>query len=86
MMTETTYMKYGKGPSGMIGIVTKPHSVQISANSHHIVNETLHSLAKLFEQNEKVITTDKEECRARVILEQNFRNLCQPVSTLLAHL
>ena len=85
MMTETTYMKYGKGPSGMIGIVTKPHSVQIWANSHHIVNETLHSLAKLFEQNEKVITTHKEECRARVILEQNFRNLCQPVSTLLTH-
>ena len=50
------------------------------------VNETLHSLAKLFEQNEKVITTHKEECQARVILEQNFRNLCQPVSTLLTHL
>ena len=29
MMVETTYMKYGKGPSGMPSITTKPHSVQI---------------------------------------------------------
>ena len=40
MMIETTYMKYGKGPSGMIGIVTKPQSVQIWANSHHMNTET----------------------------------------------
>ena len=34
----------------------------------------------------KVLTPHKEERRTRVILEQNFRNLCQPVSTLLTHL
>ena len=38
MMIETTYMKYEKGPLGMIGITAKPCSEQIWANSHHIVN------------------------------------------------
>ena len=54
-------MKYGKGPSGMIGITTKPRSVQICVSGNHIVNETSHNLAKLNEQNEKVITTHKDE-------------------------
>lgn len=40
MMIETTYMKYGKGPSGIMGITTNPQSVQIWSNSDHIVNET----------------------------------------------
>ena len=26
MVIETTYMKYGKGPSGLIGITTNPRS------------------------------------------------------------
>ena len=39
MMIETTYMKYSKGPLGLIGITTNPRSVQIWSNSHHIVNE-----------------------------------------------
>ena len=70
----------------MIDITAKPCSVQIWANSHHIVDETLHNLEKLTEQDKKVLTPHKEERRTRVISEQNFRNLCQPVSTILTHL
>ena len=70
----------------MIDITAKPCSLQIWANSHHIVDETLHNLAKLTEQDKKVLTPHKEERRTRVISEQNFRNLCQPVSTILTHL
>ena len=34
------YMKYGKGPSDMIGITAKPRSVQIWANCHYKVHKT----------------------------------------------
>ena len=71
MMIDTTNMKYGKRPSGRIGITTKPRSVQIWKGSHYIVNETFHSLAKFTEQDEKVITTDKEETRARLFSDRD---------------
>ena len=68
MMIETTYMKYGKGPSGLIGITTNPRSVQIWSNSHHIVNETLRNLERFTqEERDDVITTHKEESRARIV-------------------
>lgn len=37
MMIDTTYMKYRKGHWGMIGITTKPCSLQIWANSYHVL-------------------------------------------------
>ena len=35
MSIETTYMKFGKGPSGIIGSTTKPKTLQIWAKSQH---------------------------------------------------
>ena len=35
MAIETTYMKYGKGPSGIIGVITKPRTLSIWAKSQH---------------------------------------------------
>ena len=68
MMSETTYMKYGKGSSGLIGITTNPRSVQIWSNSHHIFNGTLHNLERFTqEESNNVITTHKEESRARIV-------------------
>ena len=61
-------MKYGKGPSGLIGITTNPRSVHKWYNSHHIVNETLHNLESFTqEESNNVITTHKEESRARIV-------------------
>ena len=56
MMIETTYMKFGKDLSGMIGITTKPRSV--------------HSLVEFTEQDEKVIRIHREEVRARLFSDQ----------------
>ena len=36
MSIESTYMKIGKGPSGLIGITTNERSVKIWANGHHL--------------------------------------------------
>ena len=59
--------------------------VQIWANSHHIVNETLHNLAEFTKQ--KVTTTHKEESRARLIPDRaRHQKLCQLVSFILTHL
>ena len=44
MAIETTYMKVGKGPSGMIGMTTNDRSVSIWANSHHFCGELLTEL------------------------------------------
>ena len=54
MIIETTYMKYGKGPSGMIDITTKPGSVQIWTNSYHIVNKTLRTLQNSLNKMKKL--------------------------------
>ena len=70
----------------MIGIFTKPHSVQIWANSHHIVNETLHNLVKFTEENENVITTHKEERRSRLISDQEDRAKLQKFMSTCIHI
>ena len=45
-----------------------PRSVQIWSNSHHIVNETLRNLERFTqEERDDVITTHKEESRARIV-------------------
>ena len=36
MMIETTFMRYGKGPNGSIGITLKPESLKTWALSLHI--------------------------------------------------
>ena len=44
MGIETTYMKVGKGPAGLIGNTTNTRSVKIWANSHHLSSEVLTEL------------------------------------------
>ena len=44
MSIESTYMKMGKGPSGIIGITSNQRSVKIWANGHHLCG---HLLAEL---------------------------------------
>ena len=69
----------------MIGITTKPRSVQIWVSGNHIVNETSHNLAKLNEQNEKVITTHKDERWARAISGQKDRAKLQKFMSTFIH-
>ena len=41
MMVETIFMKYGKGPAGIIGKTTNPRTIQIWAKSQHKCSEVL---------------------------------------------
>ena len=43
MMTENSYMKFGKGRNGIIGKTTKPRTLQIWAKSQHLCSEVLQS-------------------------------------------
>ena len=69
----------------MIGITTKPRSLQIWTNSHHIINEALHNLAKFTEQDEKVTATHKEETQARLISNQEDRAKLQKFMSTCIH-
>ena len=50
MLIETTFMHYRKGPTGLIGVTTKPRAVQIWAKSHHSCNTVLKDLDDLREK------------------------------------
>ena len=50
MLIETTFMCYGKGPTGLIGVTTKPRAVQIWTKSLHFCNTVLKDLADLREK------------------------------------
>ena len=61
MMIETSYMKFGKGPNGIIGQTMKPRTLQIWAKSQHACSEVLQSLDIIKDKNESSMTTHKEE-------------------------
>ena len=59
MMIETSYMKFGKGLSGIIGQTTKPRTLQIWAKSQHTCSVILQSLDSISEKDESTITNHK---------------------------
>ena len=65
MIIKTTYMRYGKGPGGIIGVTTKPRSVQIWSQSLPACSEILKDLDQLGENHPKTKTFHKEESKAR---------------------
>ena len=66
MMIETSYMKFGKGPSGIIGQITKPRTLQIWAKSQHACSGVLQCLDQVREKDENLMTTHKEEKAGRI--------------------
>ena len=83
MMIETSYMKFGKGPNGIIGKTTKPKTLQIWAKSQHSCSEVLQSLDAIRENQECTMTTHKEEKEGRMkahltdkVKLQNFLETC----------
>ena len=70
MMIETTFMKFGKGPTGIIGKTTNPRTIQIWAKSQHRCNEVLQNLDVLRNKNEKIMKTHKEETSGRIKNDQ----------------
>ena len=78
MLIETTFMRYRKGPTALVGVATKPQAVQIWAKSLHSCNTVLKDLDDLREKEEPVMTYHKEESHARIVSDEidpeNLRN------------
>ena len=68
MGIETTYMKHGKGPSGIIGTTTNERTVRVWSSGHHLLGAVLNELESLRDKSGKVNEVHKEE--------QNRKNIC----------
>ena len=66
MGVETTYMKHGKGPSGIIGITTNERAVRVWSNGHHLRGAVLNELESLRDTTKKVNAVHKEEQKGRI--------------------
>ena len=53
MLIETTFMKYGKDPGGMIGITLKPKTMKIWALSLHTCSNDLENMRSTIEGKER---------------------------------
>ena len=58
---ETIFMKYGKGPRGLIGITLQQRSVKKWAYSLHISTQVLKDLDEMRGGIQKEVTVHKEE-------------------------
>ena len=66
MFIETTFMRFGKGDGGLVGVTLKPKSVKIWAYSLHSCTLLLHDLHTMSEEYPKGNIMHKEEMPARI--------------------
>ena len=67
MAIETTYMRYGHGQKGIIGITLKPETLKTWAYSLHACNKIVNSLDTMRNQEEQPLKMHhKEEMKARM--------------------
>ena len=85
MMIETTYMRYGKGPDGIIGVTTKPTSVQIWSEILPACSEILKDFDQLREKHLETKTVHKEESKARICTDMKDRQTLRNPLQLCAH-
>ena len=77
MYIETTFMRYGHGQNGIIGITLKPESLKTWAFSLHICSNLEASLDAMLDGGNGTATTQskhKEEYRARIVLDNEDRS------------
>ena len=66
MFIETTFMKYGKGPGGIVGVTLQPNVVKKWANRFHITTQILKDLDDMREKaRPKSQEFHKEEAKVR---------------------
>ena len=66
MAIETTFMRYGKGCNGIIGITLKPDSLKTWAYSLHTCNGIVNDLNQMRDEQPPAHTYHKEEMSARI--------------------
>ena len=73
MVIETTYMKFEKGPGGIIGVITQPRALKVWAKSQHIQNKLLSDLEYLRNKDESPNQVHKEKTKARIASDNKDR-------------
>ena len=65
MMIETTFMRYGHAPVGIVGITLKPETLKVWALSLHACSRLESDLDDMTDEDtqSKVVTTHKEEAK-----------------------
>ena len=77
MAIESTCMKIGKGPSGLIGVTTQERTVKVWANGHHLCSNLLSELDNLRSSDSKDRTKHNEEGYGRIKADQIDRKKLQ---------
>ena len=67
MYIETTFMRYGHGPGGLVGIILFPSAVKRWALSLHICNRLINDVVQMRDAyTTSQVTTHKEEMPAQI--------------------
>ena len=76
MMIETTLMRYGHAPGGIVGITLKPETLKVLAFSLHECSRLESDLDDMTDEDtqSKVVTTLKEEAKARIAEDKTDRD------------
>ena len=63
MFIESTFMRYGHGQAGIVGITLKPETLKTWALSRHVCSQLMEDLAELRGESDenKALTSHKEE-------------------------
>ena len=73
MMIETTFMRYGKGPRGLIGITLKPNAMKTWALSLHICCRIQKDIREMTQHEMSTRNRHKEEMKSRMLSDANDR-------------
>ena len=63
---ESTYMRYGYGPSGIIGVTLSKTTLAVWALSQNTMGQMANDVAKLDNHQERVVLRQKEERPIRI--------------------
>ena len=74
MFIETTYMRYGHGPNGIVGIILKPSALKKWALIMHICSQLVQDVGDMEEGKTEVeVTRHKEEAPSRIASDTRDR-------------
>ena len=76
MMIETTFVRYGHAPGGIVGITLTPETLKVWALSLHACIRLVYGLVEMTDEDTqyKVVTTHKEEAKARIAEDKRDRD------------
>ena len=77
MAIESTYMRMGKGPSGLTGVITREMTVKVWANGHHLYNKLLPEIDTLGNSDNVDRTKHKKEGDGKIKADQLDRKKLQ---------